>query len=64
MDGRRRKKTGILNKDLCMLLDGLQKKLEVTWRWVEGHLRESELVSRLVLAAACAIYRVCPGTVF
>ena len=31
------KKTGILNKDLWLLLDGLQKKLEVTWRWVEGH---------------------------
>ena len=31
------KKTGILNKDLWVLLDGLQKKLEVTWRWVEGH---------------------------
>ena len=32
-----RKKTGILNKDLWMLLDGLQKKLDVAWRWVEGH---------------------------
>ena len=26
------KKTGILNKDLWMLLDGLQKKLDVAWR--------------------------------
>lgn len=31
------KKTGILNKDLWLLLDGLRNKLEVAWRWVEGH---------------------------
>ena len=30
-------KTGILNKDLWLLLDGLRNKLEVAWRWVEGH---------------------------
>ena len=63
------KKTGILNKDLWVLLDGLQKKLEVTWRWVEGH-STSEGNNRadtlagvgvgvvLFLAAACARYRV------
>ena len=35
-DWKSDKKTGILNKDLWMLLDGLQKKLEVAWRWLEG----------------------------
>ena len=30
-------KTDILNKDLWVLLDGLRTKVNVTWKWVEGH---------------------------
>ena len=30
-------KTDILNKDLWVLLDSLRNKVNVTWKWVEGH---------------------------
>ena len=31
------KKGDVLNKDLWLMLDQLQGKLSVNWRWVEGH---------------------------
>ena len=30
-------KTDILTKDLWVLLDSLRNKVNVTWKWVEGH---------------------------